>query len=268
MHVAPAEFRSVRNDGLTLRFAILGPVSYVLAELPPGGSAGTLLEDPCDRQHWAFVVDGEVELESGSRRWSIPSGSAFFVPGSLPHRIRSAGAARIAGFERLEPGRDVSDERLEADGYEFVRGRPGAQPRAVVPRVGPGQLAAEPGEVATEGVPMGDLVMCQTRFGSRSGFASPFCDVEHWGLVTAGSMAIEWEDDIEVLTAGDVFFCPPGPPGHRFTAADPAASIDFTPLAAFDGAARLVDWRRNVTAAVRSRRRQRGAAAVEIAALR
>jgi quercetin dioxygenase-like cupin family protein len=62
--------------------------------------------------------------------------------------------------------------------------------------------------------------------------------------VTAGSLAIEWEDDIEILAAGDVFWCPGGPPGHRLEAADPAAIIDLTPADALTGDGRLVTWRR------------------------
>jgi hypothetical protein len=75
MHVGPAEFRSIRREGLLLRFAILGEVAYVLAEVPAGGSAGTVLEDACERPHWAFVVNGSVELDapSGLSLIHIPS---------------------------------------------------------------------------------------------------------------------------------------------------------------------------------------------------
>ena len=34
MHVAPIDLRAVRQDGLTIRFAILGSMAYVLAEVP------------------------------------------------------------------------------------------------------------------------------------------------------------------------------------------------------------------------------------------
>ncbi|HEY0443233.1 MAG TPA: hypothetical protein VGC90_03330 [Candidatus Limnocylindrales bacterium] len=266
MHTAPAAFRSIRNAGLTLRFAVLGPVAYVLAEVPAAGSRGTALEEACERPHWGFVVDGTVALEGPDRQWSIPAGSAFHVPPNLRHAFRTTGAARIAGFAALDRNQDFTDEGLAAAGYDVVSGRAGAQPRAVVPRVGSGQPPAQRGEVATHATLMGDVVMCQTRFGPRSGFTSRFCDLEHWGLVTAGSMAIESEEDVEVVTAGDVFYCPPGPPGHRFTAADAAASIDFTPVAAFERGGRVVPWRAEVAASLEGRRRRRPA--VEIAALR
>jgi hypothetical protein len=266
MHTAPAAFRSVRNGGLTLRFAVLGPVAYALAEVQPAGSAGTILEDACERPHWGFVVDGNVSVAGAEREWPIPAGSAFYVPPDLRHVFRASSAARIAGFETLDPARDVSDERLAADGYDILRGGAGVEARALVPRVAAAEPAPERGEVRSQGTLMGDVVMCQTHFGSRSGFTSPFCDLEHWGLVTSGSLAVEWEDDVEVVAAGEVFYCPPGRPGHRLTAADPASVIDFTPAAAFERPGRVVPWRAEIAASVRNRRP--GRSAVEIAALR
>ena len=34
MHVAPEGLKTVRQDGITVRFAMLGPMAYVLAEVP------------------------------------------------------------------------------------------------------------------------------------------------------------------------------------------------------------------------------------------
>ncbi len=92
--------------------------------------------------------------------------------------------------------------------------------------------------------------MTRVRMGERSGYTTGWCDAPHWGLVTAGRMAIEWEDDVEILSTGDIFHCPAGPPGHRLEAADPATFVDLTPVAALgDGrttggvAPRIVDLR-------------------------
>jgi len=267
MHVAPADLRTIRSTGLTLRFAILGDVAFVLAELPPSGSSGTRMEDLCDRQHWGFVLDGDIELEIGSERQRIPEGTAFHVPGGLSHRMLCAGAARLASFEHFDTARDVSDEALRDEGFQVLRGRSQVGPQAIVPRVDH-TVEAEPGEVSTTGTRMGDLLFCQTTFGPSSGYASPYCDLEHWGLVTAGSIAIEWENDVEVLASGDIFRCPAGPPGHRFQAADPAATIDFTPLAAFDRGTRVVEWRQALAASVRVTRPTRSRRRVELAPLR
>jgi hypothetical protein len=265
MHVAPADLRSIRRDNVLVRFALLGDFAYVLAELPASGSAGTFVEQACERPHWAFVVSGRVEVETRASRVEIPGGSAFHVPEGLWHRLHATGRTRIAGFDRIDPRADLSDEGLRAGGYEVVRGngltRPGVPGGEAETRV------ADVGEIATAGTQMGDLLFCQTRFGPRSGYASPFCDLEHWGLVTSGSIAIEWEDDVEVLAAGDIFRCEAGPPGHRITAADPASIVDFTPLVAFRGSGRVVDWRQDLATQVRRARRSRRRK-VEVAALR
>ena len=47
-----------------------------------------------------------------------------------------------------------------------------------------------------------------------------------------------------MVSAGDVFRCPPGPPGHRILAAEPATLIDLTPLSGIESATRQIDWRR------------------------
>jgi quercetin dioxygenase-like cupin family protein len=85
--------------------------------------------------------------------------------------------------------------------------------------------------------------MTRVRMGERSGYTSGWCDAPHWGLVTTGRLAIEWEDDVEILASGDVFYCPAGPPGHRIEAADPATFLDLTPIEALAGT-RIADWRR------------------------
>jgi quercetin dioxygenase-like cupin family protein len=86
------------------------------------------------------------------------------------------------------------------------------------------------------------MVMAQTRFGQGSGYTTEWCDAPHWGLVTSGRLAIEWENDVEILSAGDVYHCPAGPPGHRLEAADPASVIELTPLVLAPGT-RVAPWR-------------------------
>jgi quercetin dioxygenase-like cupin family protein len=265
MHIGPADFRSIRRDGLLLRFAILGEVAYVLAEVPCSGSAGTALETSCERPHWAFVVSGEVELDAAPAPLTVRTGSAFHVPGGTPHRIRAIGGTRLAGFERVDPRLDLSDDALRAEGFEVVTGAPIAS-TGIAPTAQPAASAIEVGDIAATGSCMGSLLFCQVRFGPRSGYASVFCDLEHWGQVTAGNIAIEWENDVEVLTAGDVYYCPPGPPGHRFQAADPSATVDFTPLDAFAGEARTVEWRRGLASRAGALRTERSRG-VEVAAL-
>jgi quercetin dioxygenase-like cupin family protein len=240
LHVAPQDLRVVRQGDLLVRFATLGPVAYVLAEVPPAGSVGTSLEQPCEQPHWGLVIDGRLTLATDSERIDIPAGRAFHVPpGGPAHTLETAGAAVIAGFQPMEPAADVSDASLRGRGFEPVA-------RSVGPTVAPALAAeaVEPGEVRVDEWRMSGYVLARVRMGERTGYTSGWCDAPHWGLVTAGRLAIEWEHDVEVLSTGDVFHCPAGPPGHRIEAADPTTFIDLTPVSSFESGCRLADWRR------------------------
>jgi quercetin dioxygenase-like cupin family protein len=240
MHVAPVDLRAVRQNGIVIRFALLGPMAYVLAELPASGSSGTPLEQPCSLAHWGFVIGGELTFVANGQRDTIPPGRAFHVPGGSPeHVFETTGAALIAGFQPVEPELDVSDDGLTAKGFEILT--PHSAP-TIVPPIAKHKVSA--GQVLTESWPMSAYLMTRVRMGERSGYAAGWCDAPHWGLVTAGRFAIEWEDDVEIVSAGEIFHCPAGPPGHRLEAADPVTFVDLTPLAVMRGDGRLADWRR------------------------
>jgi quercetin dioxygenase-like cupin family protein len=243
MHISPADFRVVRRGPVIVEFAAATDVAYVVAEFPMTGSAGTFAEDPCDRAHWGFNVAGDVAVEVAGETHELPAGTAFHLPSGLAHRFQISGAARLAGFERLEPGAPRSDDELRRAGWDVVRpARRGGGPRFSVARPEP-LLVPDPGEIIASARRMGDLLFMRTQMGRRAGYTAARCDLPHWGLVTSGSLAIEWEDDIEVLTAGDAFWCPAGPPAHRLQAAEPATVVDFTPIDALDRADRIPEWR-------------------------
>lgn len=240
MHVTPSDLRMLRQDGTVVRFALLGPMAFVLAELPSAGSRGSALEQPCTRPHWGFVVAGDVVCELDGRRQPILPGSAFHLPpGGPPHRIFVSGEARIAGFEPVDPVMDTSDASLAAQGFELV-----AADQIGAATVVPGSIEPldEPNRIDARSWSMSGFVLTQARFGQGSGYTTEWCDAAHWGLVTAGRLAIEWEDDIEILAAGDVYHCPGGPPGHRLEAADPASVVDLTPTDT-PAAGRIAAWR-------------------------
>jgi mannose-6-phosphate isomerase-like protein (cupin superfamily) len=265
MHIAPAEFRSVRTGGLVVHFAILRDIAYVLAELPYG-SAGTRVEDACEQQHWAFVADGAIEVAIGDRREPIPAGTAFHVGAGISHRIFATGPTRLAGFQPIEPGRDLSDEGLRAAGYQVLPAALDITADQAVPTVAPPDGRIPPtGRMVTSAQLMGDLLFTRAVLGRRSGYTSAWCDIPHWGLVADGALAIEWEDDIEVLTTGDVYYCPPGPPAHRFQTADGATIVDFTPVDAFGPGVRAARWRQELASSIR---RRRNGDPLEIASLR
>ena len=243
MHLAPADLRSVRQDGLSIRFGILGPVAYALAIVPPAGSSGTALERPCTRPHWGFVLDGDVTLHQAGRSIALPVGHAFHVRAGGPeHHLEASGGAVISGFEPVEQDLETIEAGLLAHGFEVVEADEiGAR---TVPTASTRPI--EPGDIDADAHSMSNLVLTRTRMGSTSGYATEWCDVQHWGMVTAGRVAIEWEGDIEILGTGDIYYCPPGPPGHRITAADPATIVDLTPVAALERSTRVADWRRSL----------------------
>jgi quercetin dioxygenase-like cupin family protein len=243
MHVAPVDLRSLRQGGLALRFAMLGEMAYVFAELPATGSTGTSLETPCTKAHWGFVIEGELTFVRDAKREVIPAGRAFHVPAGGPdHWFEASGRALIAGFQPIESEAEVSDERLAARGFEILT-PDRISGATIVPAIATRKVPT--GQIRTETWPMSSFLMTRVRMGERSGYTTGWCDAPHWGLVTNGQMAIEWEDDVEILSSGDIFHCPAGPPGHRLEAADPATFLDLTPIAALAGA-RIADWRRDM----------------------
>lgn len=241
MHLTPADLRSVRQDGLSIRFGILGPIGYGLAYVLAGGSANTALERPCSRPHWGFVLAGDVSLHQAGRAFALPAGHAFHVRGGEPeHHFEASDGAIISGFDTVQADLDASDAALVAQGFQILEtdvSRTVLVPATSTPPVATGSIDADAHR-------MSQLVLTRIRMGATSGYTTEWCDVEHWGLVTAGRVAIEWEDDIEVLGTGDIYYCPPGPPGHRITAADPATLVDLTPIASLEASTRVAGWRR------------------------
>jgi mannose-6-phosphate isomerase-like protein (cupin superfamily) len=224
MHITPSELRPAPRRDLTVRSVRLGPVSAVLAELPAGGSAGTTLEQACQRAHWTVVLRGEVELLRGSERTELTTGQAFYVPAGQPaHQFRSSRRAVLAGFV------PSSDEAEWAIGALCIAGNSPTEPAA--------------GEIHAEALPAGPWVMTRSSFGPTSGFGAGWCDLPHWGVVVSGGGVIEYENDVEVIAAGDLYYCPAGPPGHKLEVADRATFVDFTPRDAFEKSPRVGEWR-------------------------
>src|SRR5829696_7858390 len=220
MHVSPSAFRTVRRNGILASFAVLGDLAYAVADIPAPGSAGTFLEEWCVRPHWAFTLSGSIDVEfEDATTTSLPTGSAVHIPAGIRHRLIVEGRARLAGFDLVTPDVPQSDDDLRRIGFEIV-GSHEADPRSVsVVRPKPERPAAD-GEIVADSRRMGEYVFTRARLGAQAGYASDECDLPHWGLVTSGGLVIEWEDDVEVLRAGDAFYCPSGPPGHRLQAAD------------------------------------------------
>jgi quercetin dioxygenase-like cupin family protein len=245
MHVSPSDFKAVRRDEVLLHYAILGEIVYALADLPAGGTRGTFIEEWCEEPHWAFAVSGDLELDLNGERLPISPGTAFHVPVGMRHRLLSDGPARVAGFGEIGPDAPTTDSALRKAGFQVVRTpAPSVPTPTVTVHHSRPERPPAASEILATSRRMGDLLFTRTRLGPMAGYTSAQCDVAHWGLVTSGGVVIESEDGVEVLTSGDVFHCPAGPPGHRLQAADPAIVVDFTPIEGLLAAERLAEWRR------------------------
>ncbi len=221
---------------------------YIVAELGQAGSAGTSLEEPCTNPHWGLILSGEMDVErDGSSPVRLQAGHAFHVPAGEPaHRFRAPGRLAVVGFVPLT-GPAIDDQQILEAGFEMID-EPGASPNLTASVGVSVAMASEVvplrrGQIEAESSLMGEWVLCATRFGGVSGYTTSWCDLPHWGIVIRGAIAIEWEAETEIVSAGEAFYCPAGPPGHRIEVTDAATIMDFTPLQAMVRPGRMADWR-------------------------
>ena len=157
-----------------------------------------------------------------------------------------------AGFVPLQ-GPVIDDRDIERAGFELVDENgpePGlALPVAVTVAMTSEVVPLRRGQIEAESSLMGAWVLCAARFGGVSGYTTAWCDLPHWGIVIQGTIAIESESEVEIVGAGEAYYCPPGPPGHRIEVTDAAAIMDFTPLEAMVRPGRRAEWRPRLTIA-------------------
>jgi mannose-6-phosphate isomerase-like protein (cupin superfamily) len=252
MHVTAGQLRTVRRDGLIVRFAQLGSVAFVVAEIPETGTRGTTLEEACIEPHWSIVLSGTLGVVRPDGPIArVGAGQAFHVPAGVPaHSFQADGRVSAAGFAPLPSG-PIDRGTIRQAGYEELA--PDASRLALPPvdevtvASGAAVVPIRRGAIEADAALMGPWVYCQATFGGESGYTSRWCDLPHWGMVLAGTMAIEWEDDLEIVGAGDAYYCPRGPAGHRFQVTDSATIIDFTPLDALVAGGRTAEWRPTVS---------------------
>lgn len=245
MRVAAADLQAIHRAGSLIRYALFGPVAYVVVDLPPAGTAGTGLDEPCLTEHHGIVMRGSFEvLHEDGRTERFGAGTAFYVPPGPPtHTFASTSRTVVCGFARIDAQVDTSDEALSAAGFEVVpRPRPPIGPPGSVDLAGAVAPFRRSGAIEVSGSVMGDWLFMTASFGPRSGYASGWCDLTHWGLVLDGELAITYEGTTELASKGDAYFAPAG---HRFATADGVTIADYTPM---DGltAQRVSRWRRTV----------------------
>lgn len=244
MRVSPDELQAVQRAGMLTRYSVFGPVAFVLADLPAGGTGGTGLDEPCLTEHHGIVLSGTFAVHhADGRSESFDTGTAFYVPPGPPtHTFTCTPRTVVGGFAPMpDTPPDLSAEALRAQGYEIVQHPrvPAAPPRTVT-LGGSVEPFRRPGAIDVEGSPMGPWVFMRAKFGPRSGYTSGWCDLPHWGVVLDGEVAIQYEGETELAARGDAYFALPG---HRVVSPDGATIADYTPIAAIDPGRRVSRWR-------------------------
>ncbi|HEU4564455.1 MAG TPA: cupin domain-containing protein [Gemmatimonadaceae bacterium] len=87
------EIRTVRGElaaahGRSARTLVKdGPLRVTLVAVSPGGE---LREHRADGPITIQVLDGEIELRTGERSWTLAAGTLFALDAGIPHAVRSA----------------------------------------------------------------------------------------------------------------------------------------------------------------------------------
>jgi quercetin dioxygenase-like cupin family protein len=231
------------------RYSVLGPAAFVIVELPQTGTAGTGLDEPCLTDHQGIVTKGTFTVhEADGSTTDFEAGDAFYVPVGPPaHSFSATPGCIISGFAPITEEVDTSAHALQARGFDLVRKpAPPALPPLTVKLAGTVNPFQRTGAIDVEGSRMGAWLFMRSRFGPRSGYTGGTCDLNHWGIVLDGEIAIAYDREIELVSRGDVFFTPPG---HRFSSPDGATIVDYTPIEDL-GAGRIAAWRRATIAKV------------------
>ena len=259
--MSASQLQAVQRAGMLTRYSVFGPVTFVLADLPSGGTAGTGLDEACVTEHHGIVMSGAFSVHhADGRSETFEAGTAFYVaPGPPPHTFTCTSGTVVGGFaaNAVDPP-DVSSARLAELGFEVVDRPPLLEelPRTIT-LGGAINTFRRPGAIDVEGSVMGEWLFLRATFGAGSGHTSGWCDLPHWGIVLDGEIAIRYEGETELAASGDAYFAPPG---HWFVSADGATIADYTPMAALTGG-RISRWRRASVALVPS---SSGAPAEEI----
>lgn len=253
MRVSPDELQAVQRAGMLTRFSVFGPVVFVLADLPAGGTTGTGLDEPCLTEHHGIVLNGSfIVRHADGRAETFDAGTAFYVPPGPPtHTFTCTPRTVVGGFAPMpETPPDLSPEALLAQGYEIVpRPAAPADPPRTVTLGGSVDPFRRPGAIDVEGSPMGPWLFMRARFGARSGYTSGWCDLPHWGIVLDGEIAITYDGVTELASRGDAYYAPPG---HRFVSPDGATIADYTPISSI-GSGRVSRWRHATIALIPGR---------------
>ena len=69
--------------------------TQMTAEFQAGGTLG-----PAPAQRFVYVLEGQLELEAGGKKYSLAAGGFAFVPQGTPHSVRATGPSSAAVIEK------------------------------------------------------------------------------------------------------------------------------------------------------------------------
>ena len=79
-----------------------GQFSLIEGLMPPGGDGGLHLHTNEDES--MHLLEGELEVTIGERKFLLSSGESYFAPRNIPHRLRNLSQAPVRSLVLTTPG--------------------------------------------------------------------------------------------------------------------------------------------------------------------
>jgi mannose-6-phosphate isomerase-like protein (cupin superfamily) len=95
-------FRGVRMKILLSSEDTGGQFSLIEGLMPPGGDGGLHLHANEDES--MHLLEGELEVTIGDKKFSLASGESYFAPRNIPHRIRNGSQTPARSLLLTTPG--------------------------------------------------------------------------------------------------------------------------------------------------------------------
>jgi mannose-6-phosphate isomerase-like protein (cupin superfamily) len=79
-----------------------GQFSLIEGLMPPGGDGGLHLHANEDES--MHLLEGELEVTIGDKKFSLASGESYFAPRNVPHRLRNRSQTPVRSILLTTPG--------------------------------------------------------------------------------------------------------------------------------------------------------------------
>jgi mannose-6-phosphate isomerase-like protein (cupin superfamily) len=93
-----------------------GEFSLIQGSMPPGGDGGLHMHTREDET--LHLLDGELHVTIGEKRFILKPGQSYFAPRNIPHRVRNSGRATARVMLINTPG--TFDEFVKQAGTPFA----------------------------------------------------------------------------------------------------------------------------------------------------